>query len=335
MNKDDIEISVIVPVFNIENELESCLESLVAQTYKGFEVVVIDDGSTDRCAKIIESFAAKDSRFRVLTKCNGGLARARIDGVRLATGRYVFHLDGDDFLPLNALEKLYEHAQRSKADIIGGSHRRYFFGSGDVVCIDKRSRIEKAEFIRIMYSKNYFYVWGKLIKRELCEPFPEGIGSISYGEDTVLMTELALRASSVSFVDDVVYAYRIRPNSLSNKPSKAAVESRLRATAMACRNVRNNLVGSLAEHDVDLYFLTQIYRHLMDGGDVGGCVKAEIHSEMVKSMKGVVRAALRKKSLKMFLVLQAVRLNINMIYIFSFIKYIIDYMRRIVRLVKQ
>lgn len=109
-------ISIIVPVYNVEKYLERCVESLLLQSYKNIEIILVDDGSTDQCSKICESFVEKNSHIRVIHKENGGLSSARLAGVQVAKGEYILFVDSDDYIAEDMVEKLYnaivqEHAE--------------------------------------------------------------------------------------------------------------------------------------------------------------------------------------------------------------------------------
>ena len=107
-------VSVIIPVYNIEKHLEKCLDSVIGQTLKDIEIIVVNDGSTDNSLDIITQYARKDSRIIIVDKPNEGLAYARKSGIEAAHGKYVQHLDGDDFLEPNACELLFKRAEETR-----------------------------------------------------------------------------------------------------------------------------------------------------------------------------------------------------------------------------
>lgn len=103
-------ISVIVPVYKVEKYLDRCIESIVAQTYKNIEIIIVDDGSPDKCPQICDAWKSKDSRIQVIHKKNGGLSSARNMGIHMATGEYILFVDSDDCIVSDACEKLYAYA---------------------------------------------------------------------------------------------------------------------------------------------------------------------------------------------------------------------------------
>ena len=110
-------VSIIVPVYNVEKYLECCLESLINQTLKDIEIICVNDGSTDNSGKILENYAAKDNRIKVIHQVNGGQAAARNNGLNAVNGKYINFIDSDDWVDLDFIEKLYDAAERNSADI--------------------------------------------------------------------------------------------------------------------------------------------------------------------------------------------------------------------------
>lgn len=101
-------ISIIVPIYNVELYLEKCIESIINQTYKNLEIILVDDGSTDSCGKICDEYAKKDNRIKVIHKINGGLSDARNKGMEIAKGKYIGFVDGDDYVASDMYETLYK-----------------------------------------------------------------------------------------------------------------------------------------------------------------------------------------------------------------------------------
>lgn len=208
-------ISVIIPVYNVASYLVPCLESVCAQTYSNLEIVVVNDGSTDGSLAIVQDFAARDSRMVLVDKENGGLMSARRDGLFRSTGEFVFWLDGDDYISLDCVEKLYDAVASNGCDVASAQRVRvrqeYISADGFMVPGVKSNR----EFLDILLLHRHVTVGGKLYRRSLwtelsyCE-------DISLGEDFLLNLELALNPSmpSIVFVDDAFYFYVQRPGSM-------------------------------------------------------------------------------------------------------------------------
>lgn len=114
------EISVIVPVYKVESYLERCIQSILAQTYKDFELILVDDGSPDNCPAICDRYAKQDGRIRVIHQENGGLSAARNTGIEMAKGKWLFFVDSDDWVHTEALRTLLECAERTSEKVVGG-----------------------------------------------------------------------------------------------------------------------------------------------------------------------------------------------------------------------
>lgn len=119
---DSPKISIVAPMYNVAPYLRECLDSVRGQTLADFEAILVDDGSPDESGAIADEYAAKDSRFKVIHKLNGGVSAARNDGLAAATGEYVFLLDSDDYLAVDALEKLYAKAGNGRVDVVLGDY---------------------------------------------------------------------------------------------------------------------------------------------------------------------------------------------------------------------
>ena len=119
-------ISVIIPIYNVEKYLRRCLDSMLAQTFTDWQAVCVNDGSPDGCAEILAEYAARDARFTIVTKENGGLSDARNAGMGAAVGEYILYLDSDDFIHPQTLEIAYYFAQRDNSDIVSFTYDRFY-----------------------------------------------------------------------------------------------------------------------------------------------------------------------------------------------------------------
>ena len=172
-------VSVIVPIYNVEAELRKCVSSILAQTYKDIEVILVDDGSPDNCSAICDEFARKDSRVVVIHKKNEGLVNARKSGLEKSTGRFISYVDGDDWIEEDFIKHLVDCQQKYNVDIVAAGFSKDI---GDIS--DKHSNAiasglyDKQKMIAEVYPKMicagpYFYfgicsyVWNKLFKKEL------------------------------------------------------------------------------------------------------------------------------------------------------------------------
>ena len=171
-------ISIVVPIYQIDRYIGICIESLLNQTYENLEIILVDDGSPDRCPEICDLYASKDSRIKVIHKENGGLVSARKAGLLSATGKYVGYVDGDDWIGAGFVESLYTAISTADADIAAGGFSRDLFArtahftdkmpcgvyEGERLDDLRCKMISLGDFFRIGVST---YVWNKLFKREI------------------------------------------------------------------------------------------------------------------------------------------------------------------------
>ena len=217
-------ISIIVPIYNAENFLKSCLDSVLSQTFKDFEVLMVNDGSIDNSATICQDYAERDSRFRYFEKVNGGLSDARNYGLDRAKGAYITFLDADDFLFENYLEKLYQASRLSDSDILIGGYCRFdgsdFYFYNDHFKSESLISFTSAQAIQVLDSMldvpflTFSTAWGKLFKRGLFDElrFPYG----KYAEDQFLIWKLYMRADNIHVFNNASYVYRMNPSGLSS-----------------------------------------------------------------------------------------------------------------------
>ena len=219
--------SVIVPIYKVEKYLKRCIESVLNQSCKDFELILVDDGSPDNCPRICDDYASENSNIRVVHKENGGLVSARQAGVKIASGEYVFNLDGDDALLPNALECAKHIILETNADIVCLSHKEYHDGqtkdvANDVVPVGfyNKEDMKKYVYPHILSDKNmkniFYFVWGKAVRRTLITPHQLNVTTkISLGEDLSCIVPCYLDANSFYMDNTPVYLYTIRDDSLT------------------------------------------------------------------------------------------------------------------------
>ncbi|MBO5535787.1 MAG: glycosyltransferase family 2 protein [Clostridia bacterium] len=214
MNGPDI--SVIVPCFNAERYLGTCLESLAAQKLPEIEMIFIDDGSTDGTGAILERFREAEPRAKVYHLENEGVSAARNRGIRMAKGQYIAFLDADDAFEGNALSILHQAAIRSNADIISANHTLFDMECGNRVPIEIEPVVQQPlEIVREIIHMHRIYnnLWNKLYVARL---FKTGLcldEQVSIGEDALLNLQLYLHAKRVAHVNEKTYVYRIHSGS--------------------------------------------------------------------------------------------------------------------------
>lgn len=215
----EYKISVIVPIYKVEKYLNRCVDSILNQSYKNIEVILVDDGSPDNCGKICDEYLLKDNRIRVIHKENGGLSSARNAGLEIATGEYIGFVDSDDWIEPKMYETLIENAIKYNAEIsVGGVVD--LLEENDNYTIIKSTFDEKID-VQVLNNeeamKKFFLgswsAWDKIYKRKVHEKirFPEGM----INEDEAIAMKILDNSEKIVYTNEVFYNYIRRPNSIT------------------------------------------------------------------------------------------------------------------------
>lgn len=239
INEEYFLISIVIPVYNAEKYLEQCLNSIKNQTYKNFEVILVNDGSIDHSESICMDFVKVDTRFKYFTKVNGGASSARNLGLDNAQGKYITFIDADDWVDENHLEVLINNIKENNSDMAVSSIKKFDnvskFGfrvhSKQEKYLLNYNKLNREEFLVILpklihASNSYKIAVSKLFKKELLSDvrFDE---SIVYGEDLDFFFKIYNNISSISYVDEVSYIYRLYDESTSSKFGQLYMEQEL------------------------------------------------------------------------------------------------------------
>lgn len=212
-------ISVIVPIYKVERYLDDCIQSIINQTYRNIEILLIDDGSPDNCPALCDEWANKDSRITVYHKPNGGLADARNYGLDRANGAWIYCVDSDDWIEPDLLELTYGKAHANNSDIVSFGYRwanddgTEFREAQDTLRMPSEGRRTSDEALTELWSnKVQNYAWSFLIRSDVYEGirFPTGM----LMEDVGTTYRLFGNADHVYFLPKPLYNYRIRPDSI-------------------------------------------------------------------------------------------------------------------------
>ena len=213
-------ISIIIPVYNVEPYLSKCIKSIINQTYKKLEIILINDGSTDNSLKICKEYAKKDSRIKVINKKNGGLSSARNKGIENSKGKYLIFIDSDDYIDLTMVEKLYTNLLENNADISICNH--YYDYQNNNLKVksfpkDKLLVTEKEKYYNIYndYSVATIIACAKIYKREIFNDIKYPIGMVH--EDEAIVLDILEKANRISYFNEPLYYYVQRQNSITNK----------------------------------------------------------------------------------------------------------------------
>ncbi len=212
-----IKVSIIIPIYNVESYLENCIESLINQTYKEIEIILVNDESPDNSLQICKEYAMIDSRVRIINKKNGGLSDARNAGLKVATGEYVIFVDGDDFVQLNLVEKALESALKTSSDIvIWGFYADFVNDIGEL-------EFRKEYGFNYNIFNNYLinsiklddtfvgllgYAWNKLYKKEILDQHNfEFTKDLSLVEDIEFNSRVLQKSNNIVFIEEILTHY--------------------------------------------------------------------------------------------------------------------------------
>ncbi len=201
-------ISIIIPCYNAEKTIKRCLESVISQTYKNIEIVIINDGSIDKTDSIIKKYI-NDNRIKYYNRSNHGIGKTRNFGIKEATGEYITFLDSDDYLPNDAIDNLYKLAQKNKLDLVVSD---YYVDNKNI----KSEKIKSFPITNVKNNPNLIFdinlaPWNKLYKKELIEniKFEE---NLKY-EDAPFVIESIIKAKRIGKLDKETYYYVVNSNS--------------------------------------------------------------------------------------------------------------------------
>lgn len=217
------EISIIVPVYNVEKYLKNCIDSILNQTFKDFELILVNDGSTDKSLDICKYYESIDSRIRIINKQNGGLSSARNAGLDVFIGKYVGFIDSDDYIHPQMYEILYNQMTKNNADIgICDFEKVYdfnkeFLDNKFILNNEIESMNNEDALLKLLGEKavKYIIMCNKLYKKEIFqnERFKEGI----IHEDEHIIHRLLYKAKNIIYIEKKLYFYLQREGSIMNK----------------------------------------------------------------------------------------------------------------------
>lgn len=210
-------VSVIVPVYNVEEFLDQCLESIVGQTYQKLEIILIDDGSSDSCPQKCDIWAEKDSRVKVFHKKNAGVGYARNDGLNMSKGSYITFVDSDDYLERDAIEIMVERMKQDQSDLVVAQCAKIYPKCTQSVVPYPwllNGVITQSRAIQMMGAAQALpvYMWGKLYCRDIFDEIR--FASLTCAEDVYALPKILERCQRISLVEKVLYFYRQRSNSI-------------------------------------------------------------------------------------------------------------------------
>lgn len=209
-------VSIIVPVYNVENSLRCCVDSMLSQTFKDFEIILVDDGSTDNSPSICDSYGSLDARIRVLHQSNSGLSMARNRGLDVAQGKWVFFVDSDDWMEKDYLMNFVEHSKDKDIVIQGfqydGSRNGMMVRYGSVIFSSAES------IIRHLFETNdsIGVVWDKFYRKDIIDNYKIRFKDIHFVEDTVFFFDYLLHVKVIQVLPTLGYHYVSSKTGLTN-----------------------------------------------------------------------------------------------------------------------
>ena len=291
-------ISIIVPVYNAQKYLSRCLESILNQTEKNWECIIVDDGSTDRSREICEEYILKDQRFMTIHQANGGVSSARQVGLERAKGEFVIHADSDDFIDPYMFETLISYQRETMSDLVIFDFYKIIGDKKERVIQQPNSLDNKQVLSDIISGHIYASCWNKLIKRSLVAQygttFPKGI---NLGEDKCFWVDLLRNPVNVAYLSKPLYYYdiTINDNSLVRSITLKSIESGIKMVGYL-----ENLLGGDCKKELDQVKirlkLRALQSQMLDAVKVRE-LYAEINKELVKDILRFKRCSVEEFAL--------------------------------------
>lgn len=262
-------ISIIVPVYKVEQYLGKCIESILEQTHQNIELILVDDGSPDNCGNICDDYAKRDSRVRVIHKENGGLSSARNAGLEIASGAFLMFVDSDDYIALDTVETLYQRMQQDDSDMVVCGIQRVdekgnLFPSGEG--IHTKSGIYTAEEFYPLLFLYSVEACGKLYKRTAFEDIRFPVGKLH--EDVFVTYKVVEKCAKISVLAEKLYYYLQRDNSIMHaryhKGRLDAVEALLNALKFL---IERNLLEAIEQICVQIICILSLANAKLDFKD--------------------------------------------------------------------
>ena len=290
-------ITVILPVYNVEKYLAQCLDTLKAQTFRDFEVIAVNDGSTDNCLTILSNYAPSFPQLQIITQRNAGLSGARNTAIDLAKGNYFMFVDSDDFIDLTCLEKSIHSIGNS--DLLFFGHYRKYNDHTDQILYNNAvmnntplNRDTLMHFNAINPSPIDHMAWGKLYKRELFDTIRYPVGRKH--EDLATTYKIYGITTAVSIINEAMYTYRIVEDSIAHQPNP--------------QTLLDKVIGFYEQYQ---YYQSHFPQYSKDCGDkVIACTHAMQHQlnsktpeyqKAISLCKSVTNLSLKYKMIRMML----------------------------------
>lgn len=260
-------ISIIVPIYNVGEYLNKTVQSVVDQTLRDIEIILVDDGSKDDSPQLVDEWAARDARIVPIHKQNAGVTEARKTGLAAADSEFIFYLDGDDYITPDCLRQLYEAAVKHHADWVVSD---FLIEYPDGHQVEKKFHnfgvVDSKGFIAYSYGNSDFYFTGRLIRKSLLTDSVINVPKeITYGEDNMMVTQLGSQLQCACKVDCFTLIYVQRESSVTNKKNINDLHQRARACRMCYDFLRERPYFDDVKADVTAYFAREYFACIARG----------------------------------------------------------------------
>lgn len=296
---EDQLVTIIIPIYGVELYLKQCIESVLSQTYQNLQIILVNDGSKDKCGEICDYYAKKDTRIQIIHKQNEGLVNARKSGLLIAQGEFVTFVDGDDWVGENFIYNLIQPSLQYDIDFTIAGYIREFYGKEDKI-IPKlatgyytKEKLQKNILPNALFNGIFFqhgistYVWNKLFKLTKLRYYLTIIDkNIIMGEDAALTYPYLFNCDNIYIIDATDYFYRQRPNSIVKSVPNLSLEySQLSLLFKHLKRHISKFENIDLEIQLKLYFYAQIL--IRSGGVINDDIKT-IPFSNIETAKDIV-----------------------------------------------
>lgn len=256
-----IKVSVIVPVYNAGNYIERCINSIINQTLKEIEIIIVNDGSTDKTMEILEKLLEQDERISIVHKENGGVSSARNTGLAMAKGEYIYQLDGDDWIEKETLLNCYCLAKKDNLDIVIFDFLIDYDDGNQIIKNDLESlnyALNRNEYLHLLFlGKSFPGIWNKLFKNSLFNEINYN-EELTLGEDMLVTIELVLKSDRIGKLNIPLIHYIQSPNSIVREGISRKIYQLFEVFEIAEKKMKNCKVSEEILNIFDKYKLNHI-----------------------------------------------------------------------------
>jgi len=312
----EIKVSIIVAVYNSEKTLHRCLDSLRNQTLRSIEVILVDDGSTDKSAQICDEYVSLDSRFCVIHKSNGGVSSARQCGISCAKGEYTIHVDPDDWVDVTMLEELYNFACREGVDMVICDYY-YNDDKGQVICRQCPSELNHLTVLTELFKHLHGSCWNKLIRSSCYKKwdisFPKDVDCC---EDLIFNVRILLNPIKIGYLPKAFYHYvhTLKSESLTQiyLQSKKSYETDILLTSILSNDIPSTIWNKHIFPLWEYHVMCRTFKHK--------CLTSkQFKQRFARSAKYIFQTSAFPK-LKCFLLLSCMGFYKQVYWIYKFLK---------------